>query len=308
MKKELLFVAIAVLSLTACSHDSEEIVTEDVSNSVPLQVTAEIESNQTRSDADAASDATEKWVDNAAIVLNAIDGAKIIHNDATYRYNYGKSAFDISSNGFYFSSSEEYVTIGAFAYNRDEVPTISTIDGTKMVYLKVSNGSFSDLLYASAKTSRNNPTINLNFKHVFSKVKITLSSSGVDEKLKDVTVTGFINTVGVDLNGKIYKGQYATEQASLYLSDYDTKATREFLVCQYQSNNGLNVLVTTESGKSYTAPITFSELAGGTSYTYNLTLTKAGLEINSPTITDWSEGTSTDLDVPFSDNVPYISE
>lgn len=163
MKKNTCFVMLAALMMAGCSNEVEEQVMD--SRRVPLQINGDINMLMTRA-------ADDHWDANDAIGVYMVSADNSIVGDVSnYRYvvidkDNGNFSPDGEANTAYFPESDDVVNVVAYypqgnvdenklsldLANQDEQPRI-------------------DLMSAKAEgASKNNPTINLGFKHRLTKL------------------------------------------------------------------------------------------------------------------------------------------
>ena len=164
MKKKTCFVMLAALMLAGCSNEIDEQVMD--SKRVPLQINGDINMLMTRA-------ADDHWDDNDAIgvyMVNAENG--IVGDVSNYRYTVvtgGQNGTFIpadENNTAYFPEDGTAVNVVAYYPQGNVVENKLSLDlANQDVQPKI------DLMAAKATdASKNNPTINLEFKHRLTKL------------------------------------------------------------------------------------------------------------------------------------------
>ena len=163
MKKNTCFVMLAALMMAGCSNEVEEQVMD--SRRVPLQINGDINMLMTRA-------ADDHWDKNDAIGVYMVTAENSIVGDVSnYRYvvideNNGNFSPDGETNTAYFPENGDAVNVVAY-YPQGEV-----VDNK--LSLDLANQGEQpriDLMSAKAEgASKNNPSINLEFKHRLTKL------------------------------------------------------------------------------------------------------------------------------------------
>lgn len=164
MKKNTCFVMLAALMMAGCSNEVEEQVMD--SRRVPLQINGDINMLMTRA-------ADDHWDDNDAIGVYMVNAENsIVRNVSNYRYTVvtgGQNGTFIpadENNTAYFPEDGTAVNVVAYYPQGDVVDNKLSLDlANQDVQPKI------DLMAAKATdASKNNPTINLEFKHRLTKL------------------------------------------------------------------------------------------------------------------------------------------
>lgn len=210
MKKNTCFVMLAALMMAGCSNEVEEQVMD--SRRVPLQINGDINMLMTRA-------ADDHWDDNDAIgvyMVNAENG--IVDNVSNYRYVTGEGNGSFSPDGAgntaYFPEGGEAVNVVAYYPQGDVVDNKLSLDlANQDVQPKI------DLMAAKATdASKNNPTINLEFKHRLTKLFFEIEG--------DVNTDGIYAAIG----NQYTKIQYDILNDKLLIADGSEK---ENIVMKY---------------------------------------------------------------------------
>ena len=164
MKKNTCFVMLAALMMAGCSNEVEEQVMD--SRRVPLQINGDINMLMTRA-------ADDHWDDNDAIGVYMVNAENsIVRNVSNYRYTVvtgGQNGTFIpadENNTAYFPEDGTAVNVVAYYPQGNVVENKLSLDlANQDVQPKI------DLMAAKATdASKNNPTINLEFKHRLTKL------------------------------------------------------------------------------------------------------------------------------------------
>lgn len=164
MKKNTCFVMLAALMMAGCSNEVEEQVMD--SRRVPLQINGDINMLMTRA-------ADDHWDDNDAIGVYMVNAENsIVRNVSNYRY----TVVTGGQNGTFIPADENntaYFPEDGTAVNVVAYYPQGNVDENKLS-LDLANQDEQpriDLMSAKAEgASKNNPTINLGFKHRLTKL------------------------------------------------------------------------------------------------------------------------------------------
>ena len=164
MKKKTCFVMLAALMLAGCSNEIDEQVMD--SKRVPLQINGDINMLMTRA-------ADDHWDDNDAIGVYMVNAENsIVRNVSNYRYTVvtgGQNGTFIpadENNTAYFPEDGTAVNVVAYYPQGNVVENKLSLDLANQ-----DEQPRIDLMSAKAEgASKNNPTINLGFKHRLTKL------------------------------------------------------------------------------------------------------------------------------------------
>lgn len=296
MKKNTCFVMLAALMMAGCSNEIEEQVMD--SRRVPLQINGDINMLMTRA-------ADDHWDANDAIGVYMVSADNsIVGGVSNYRYvvidkDNGNFSPDGEANTAYFPESDDVVNVVAYypqgnvfenklsldLANQDEQPRI-------------------DLMSAKAEgASKNNPSINLEFKHRLTKLFFEIEG--------DVNTDGIKATIG----NQYTKIQYDILNDNLLIADeskqenivmkywnLDNYRFTEAIVLPNEENNSavdreltfqlnekifkatISSSTTFEAGKKYTYKVKFETTPSG-----NLNVSITGVSIK-----NWDDGEISD--------------
>lgn len=218
MKKKTCFVMLAALMLAGCSNEIDEQVMD--SRRVPLQINGDINMLMTRA-------ADDHWDDKDAIGVYMVNGENnsIVGNVSNYRYTVvtgGQNGTFIpadENNTAYFPENGTAVNVMAYypqgnvAENKLSLDLANQKDQPKI-----------DLMAAKATdASKNNPAINLEFKHRLTKLFFKIE--------------GDVNTDGINatISNQYTKIQYDILNDKLLIADGSEK---ENIVMKYWNLDG----------------------------------------------------------------------
>ena len=296
MKKNTCFVMLAALMMAGCSNEVEEQVMD--SRRVPLQINGDINMLMTRA-------ADDHWDANDAIGVYMVSADNsIVGGVSNYRYvvidkDNGNFSPDGEANTAYFPESDDVVNVVAY------YPQGNVVDNK--LSLDLANQDEQpriDLMSAKAEgASKNNPTINLGFKHRLTKLFFVIEG--------DVNTDGIKATIG----NQYTKIQYDILNDNLLIADeskqenivmkywnLDNYRFTEAIVLPNEENNSavdrkltfkLNEKIfnatisnstTFEAGKKYTYKVKFETTPSG-----NLNVSITGVSIK-----NWDDGEISD--------------
>lgn len=296
MKKNTCFVMLAALMMAGCSNEIEEQVMD--SRRVPLQINGDINMLMTRA-------ADDHWDANDAIGVYMVSADNsIVGGVSNYRYvvidkDNGNFSPDGEANTAYFPESDDVVNVVAYypqgnvfenklsldLANQDEQPRI-------------------DLMSAKAEgASKNNPTINLGFKHRLTKLFFEIEG--------DVNTDGIKATIG----NQYTKIQYDILNDNLLIAD---ESKQENIVMKYWNLDNYRfteaiVLPNEENNSAVDRELTFqlnekifkatisssTKFEAGKKYTYKVKFetTPSGnlnVSITGVSIKNWDDGDISD--------------
>ena len=183
MKKNTCFVMLAALMMAGCSNEVEEQVMD--SRRVPLQINGDINMLMTRA-------ADDHWDDKDAIGVYMVNGENnsIVGNVSNYRYvvidkDNGNFSPDGETNTAYFPESGDAVNVVAYYPHGDVVDDKLSLDLANQ-----NEQPDIDLMSARAEgASKNNPAINLEFKHrltkLFFKIEGDVNTDGINATISN---------------------------------------------------------------------------------------------------------------------------
>lgn len=296
MKKNTCFVMLAALMMAGCSNEIEEQVMD--SRRVPLQINGDINMLMTRA-------ADDHWDANDAIGVYMVSADNsIVGGVSNYRYvvidkDNGNFSPDGEANTAYFPESDDVVNVVAY------YPQGNVVDNK--LSLDLANQDEQpriDLMSAKAEgASKNNPTINLGFKHRLTKLFFVIEG--------DVNTDGIKATIG----NQYTKIQYDILNDNLLIAD---ESKQENIVMKYWNLDNYRfteaiVLPNEENNSAVDRELTFqlnekifkatisssTKFEAGKKYTYKVKFetTPSGslnVSITGVSIKNWDDGEISD--------------
>lgn len=296
MKKNTCFVMLAALMMAGCSNEVEEQVMD--SRRVPLQINGDINMLMTRA-------ADDHWDANDAIGVYMVSTDNSIVGDVSnYRYvvidkDNGNFSPDGEANTAYFPESDDVVNVVAYYPQGNVVENKLSLDLANQ-----DEQPRIDLMSAKAEgASKNNPTINLGFKHRLTKLFFVIEG--------DVNTDGIKATIG----NQYTKIQYDILNDNLLIAD---ESKQENIVMKYWNLDNYRfteaiVLPNEENNSAVDRELTFqlnekifkatisssTKFEAGKKYTYKVKFetTPSGninVSITGVSIKNWDDGEISD--------------
>lgn len=288
MKKIFLFAA-ATLALTACSSNDDP----EINGGKPIaaRVTANIDVPVSR-----AYDQT--WENGDAIGISTTSTGKTqyanMHYTTSGNGNFTHVGGDAS--GIFFQNTDEVTFSAYYPFKGEENKATEIIDDVTTENQK--NQKTFDFLFASdATASRASSTLSFAFKHKMTRLILQLqtdANSGFtgEEDLKDgpYKLNGIKHNGTFDTaTGKAVATGEANADWEITAQATDNNNVRTYSMIFYPQSNAKLTLKATINGETYTCDIA-TNLVSGMSYTYTITVKKAGLVVSGCTIDSWGEG------------------
>lgn len=299
MKKKTCFVMLAALMLAGCSNEVEEQVMD--SKRVPLQINGDINMLMTRA-------ADDHWDDNDAIGVYMVNAENsIVRNVSNYRYTVvtgGQNGTFIpadENNTAYFPEDGTAVNVVAYYPQGNVVENKLSLDlANQDVQPKI------DLMAAKATdASKNNPTINLEFKHrltkLFFKIEGDVNTDGINATIGnqytdiqyDILNDKLLIAEGSEKENIVMKywnpdeGTNRFVEAIVLPNDENNSAVDRQLTFQLNEkifNATISNTTTFEPGKKYTYTVKFETTPSG-----NINVSITGVSIK-----NWDDGDISD--------------
>ena len=296
MKKKTCFVMLAALMMAGCSNEVEEQVMD--SRRVPLQINGDINMLMTRA-------ADDHWDANDAIGVYMVSADNsIVGGVSNYRYvvidkDNGNFSPDGEANTAYFPESDDVVNVVAY------YPQGNVVDNK--LSLDLANQDEQpriDLMSAKAEgASKNNPTINLGFKHrltkLFFEIEGDVNTDGIyaaiDNQYTDIQYD-ILNDKLLIADGSERKDivmkywnldGYRFTEAIVLPNDENNSAVDRQLTFQLNEkifNATISNSTTFEAGKKYTYKVKFETTPSG-----NINVSITGVSIK-----NWDDGEISD--------------
>lgn len=296
MKKRFFLASVITLGMmTGCNNEYDG---QDVSGS-KLIVTASIDQVKTR-----VSD-TEWAVGDAIGVSDNLPQ----NPNLNIKYVAGSTTGNFTSvSGIYILGAEPVTYTAYYPYTGAEGTAAGDIEFSILNSEGQYAGDFNvDYLFAEATASRENPTINFRFKHVMSRLKLTIKDSdgavsegtAISYTLKGVTTDGTFNTTNGTVTAGTSTGNIVVKttmdsSSSVILPPTPTDGTPASLQLVIEIND-----------KVYTGSFT-PALVASQEYQYSIDLSNTGsgekLQIDSPTIDGFTPNDEGDINMNVTAN------
>lgn len=311
--KKYIFLASAVVALAACSSNEEF---EQIGNcEIKLNSTLLV---QTRAAQDIQSTAFDSGAE-VAVFINEDSSSPSTSYDQPLQYDVEDDGSLTTTNPQYFPQNGNGVNI--FAVYPYEVGQNVEVTETAAPFSVQSDQSSKDNYKASdlmvgEPTSkpvyRTTSNVTLQFKHCLSKININIKvGDGVDANdLNDAIVTIYTRTneATFDVQSGVITAVNSQAQAStpfvragnLTASGNGFEGMSAIIIPQDISAGSQFITIDTNNQTTYRyslpTAVNLISFESGKAYTYNLTVRKSGLTLDSTTITDWDDGGSVDGD------------
>lgn len=294
MKKNTCFVMLAALMLAGCSNEIDEQVMD--SKRVPLQINGDINMLMTRA-------ADDHWDDNDAIgvyMVNAENG--IVGDVSNYRYTVVKGGQNGTfipadeNNTAYFPEDGTAVNVVAYYPQGNVVENKLSLDlANQDVQPKI------DLMAAKATdASKNNPTINLEFKHRLTKLFFEIEGDVNTDGIIEATISNQYTKIQYDIlnDNLLIADESKQENIVMKYWNLDNYRFTEAIVLPNEENNSAvdRELTFQLNEKIFKATISSStKFEAGKKYTYKVKFetTPSGnlnVSITGVSIKNWDDG------------------
>ena len=311
--KKYIFLASAVVALAACSSNEEF---EQIGNcEIKLSSTLLV---QTRAAQDIQSEAFESG-ESMAVFINEDSSSPSTHYDQPLQYDVEDDGSLTTTNPQYFPQNGNGVNIYAvYPYEAGQNVEVTEITAPFSVQFDQSskdNYKASDLMVGETTSKpvyRTTDNVTLQFKHCLSKININIKvGEGVDANdLNDAIVTIYTRTndATFDVQSGVITAVNSQAQASmpfvragnLTASGNGFEGMSAIIIPQDISAGSQFITIDTNNQTTYRyslpTAVTLISFESGKAYTYNLTVRKSGLTLDSTNITDWDDGGSVDGD------------
>lgn len=312
MKKHFVFAA-AVIALAACSSNEEF---EQIGNcEIKLSSTLLV---QTRAAQNIQSEAFESG-ESVAVFINEDSSSPSTSYDQPLQYDVEDDGSLTTTNPQYFPQNGNGVNIFAVypfeAGQNVEVTETAAAFSVQSDQSSKDNYKASDLMVGETTSKpvyRTTDNVTLQFKHCLSKININIKvGEGVDANdLNDAIVTIYTRTndATFDVQSGVITAVNSQAQASmpfvragnLTASGNGFEGMSAIIIPQDISAGSQFITIDTNNQTTYrySLPNTVNLISfeSGKAYTYNLTVRKSGLTLDSTNITDWDDGGSVDGD------------
>lgn len=296
MKKNTCFVMLAALMMAGCSNEVEEQVMD--SRRVPLQINGDINMLMTRA-------ADDHWDANDAIGVYMVSADNSIVGDVSnYRYvvidkDNGNFSPDGEANTAYFPESDDVVNVVAYYPQGNVVENKLSLDLANQ-----DEQPRIDLMSAKAEgASKNNPTINLGFKHRLTKLFFEIEGDVNTDGIYAAIDNQYTDIQYDILNDKllIAEGSEKEEIVMKYWNLDNYRFTEAIVLPNDENNSAVDRKLTFQlNEKIFDATISNStKFEAGKKYTYKVKFetTSSGninVSITGVSIKNWDDGDISD--------------
>lgn len=294
MKKNTCFVMLAALMMAGCSNEVEEQVMD--SRRVPLQINGDINMLMTRA-------ADDHWDEKDAIGVYMVSADNSIVGDVSnYRYvvidkDNGNFSPDGETNTAYFPESGDAVNVVAYYPQGNVVENKLSLDLANQ-----DEQPRIDLMSAKAEgASKNNPTINLGFKHrltkLFFEIEGDVNTDGIE-----ATISNQYTKIQYDiLNDKLLIADENKQEIAMKYWNNNSRFTEAIVLPNDENNSAVERELTFQlNEKIFKATISSStKFEAGKKYTYKVKFetTPSGnlnVSITGVSIKNWDDGEISD--------------
>lgn len=287
--KKILFLAAAILSLTACNNE-----VNNIDDPVEAQITATI-SNNGQSRASASS-----WAENDCIGVY-MEGR---YFNIKYTTPGGDGFFE--GNKMYFKNKIEPVKLYAYyPFSGMEGTVLAGIDASTTAENQTSCQSDFDFLYAvKENVTGTNPAVQFDFSHKMSQITLIFKNGdGMDVG----------NIASYEINGLVLDGTFYTTSGNCSIKSDATPAPITMTLSEGSAKNNealpslivfpqevaqpVSLTITDNEGQEFACELSFSgkTLVSGNNYEFKITLNKTGLIVNQSTIVGWKTENGDDM-------------
>lgn len=302
MKTRLLALATLALTLAACSNDDEN------NNQIAARFSAEI------SDATLTRAAGTSWHENDEIGITAT-GNDAMSQYTNVKYTTEKNDGNFTGSPIYFQNNQNVTFTAYYPFSgTEEKPAGKLTPKTEATNQTPTNQKNIDFLFAEAQDKNcNNANVAFKFYHKMSQITLTFiagddisfSDTKISYSLEGLRMSGEFDTS----NGTATATGTATE--TLTINDVTLSSTPAIVapVILYPQDitgvSGINQikLSVTLDEQTYSCVLqtgtdtktNLTELEAGNNYTFEITISKTGLTLNTSSIENWKpvEGTGT---------------
>ena len=286
--KKYMILAAAAIAMAACSNDESN---NNVDPNI-ISLSASI-GGVTRANVDATSAQNEQFVADKSIFVEAYK----TEQSSTYTTgNYVTGAGGTMTGTLYYPSTGENIDICAYYPNTVSSSTTSFAVGATQT--TEANYQDYDLMYATKLTDKaKNSTHGLTFHHALSKIVVNISgTNGVtDENINSlvsaVKINGTKLTASTTIdNGTITISGTTGDATDINITGATSKLSQAGIIVPQTVTEGTTFITVTYNSQDYTyaIPAGGKIFAAGNVYTYSLTLSPTGLQLESTTITNWT--------------------
>lgn len=283
--------AMLTLAFTACSN--EEIENVPLEKPVAAQVTADIDQVVTRASG-------TSWEKDDAIGIScsstntSYTNMKYVtaSNDGNFAHEGG------AESGIFFQGTEDVEFSAYYPFTGTEASAPGTAGAISGNTREQANQKDFDYLYATASTSYATPIISFTgdniFKHKMTRLILIIETSTSDGFNAEDVKNGTYSLSGIKHQGTFNTSNGTATATETVTNDWEITATATdannqhiYSMILYPQSSSLTFKAVINS-QTYSVEID-PALAASTSYTYTITVKKAGLEVSKCTIQGWGD-------------------
>ena len=291
---------VAMTSFSACTNDAEEVLTQE--NEIKL--TSEITASRV-----ASLDYQSTQIVKGQLVGVTITGAKSEHNNIAWSVG-DNGVLTNTSTPVYFGNNQAMITAyhpfnDEWNENKNYDFSVSIDQSTNAEYLA------SDLLWATAASSKTDKAVGLIFAHKLAKVNVTLTSTDIKD-LSDATISICGTNIATNFNPSTGELSAATANVQEIKAGVTTEEayTASAIVVPQTVANGTKFIKVVHGSKTFYYTLAANkELKSGYSHNYTLTVKEKELEVEteSDKITDWTDENGNIGDAEEEVAIPYLT-
>lgn len=293
MKAKFSFLSLGLLlglGLNSCSSTEDVFIPEE--QQVEIKLTSAILTPETRG-ANASEQSTQ--IISGQAVGVTIANASAAHDNVQWNVGANGALTSTSTSPIYYGTTA--ATITAYHPYNAAWSTLTTQQFSVQEDQSADGYKNSDLLWTTKTQERTTESVSLVFAHKLAKVNVNLSGTSFTEsELASATISIAnveLNT-GIDLSTGALSAA-TTSNVGEIIAAKNSKTASAIVVPQTVTSGKVLIKVALGSAVyGYTLP-SDATFAAGTSYTYNMTLSKTQLSMSSSSITDWTAGATTDV-------------
>ena len=287
MKKTKLFgwVLMALASFSACTNDAEEVLAQESE----IKLTSEI----------TPSRVTNQELQSTQIVPGqkvgvTITGAKSEHKNVAWTAG-ENGVLTNTGDAVYYGNDQATITayhpFNANWTSESHTFTVATDQSTNNGYLN------SDLLWATATSTKTAASIALTFTHKLAKINVTLKSDDITD-LSNATINicnTNISTLFDNLTGELSTASSNVQEIKAGVTT-TTAYTASAIIIPQELESGTKFIKVTHNNKNFYYTLSAKkEFKSGYSYSYTLNVkeNKVEIDVESDNITDWTDEEAT---------------
>ena len=291
---------VAMTSFSACTNDAEEVLTQE--NEIKL--TSEITASRV-----ASLDYQSTQIVKGQLVGVTITGAKSEHNNIAWSVG-DNGVLTNTSTPVYFGNNQAMITAyhpfnDEWNENKNYDFSVSIDQSTNAEYLA------SDLLWATAASSKTDKAVGLIFAHKLAKVNVTLTSTDIKD-LSDATISICGTNIATNFNPSTGELSAATANVQEIKAGVTTEEayTASAIVVPQTVANGTKFIKVVHGSKTFYYTLAANkELKSGYSHNYTLTVKEKELEVKTELdkIIDWTDEDGNIGDAEEEVAIPYLT-